>query len=509
MEEVMQTLVERYQSEIQGVISCYDRLILTGTLPMICFAEGMTTWLYAHNIRIFDYAKFAEELKHKIRNNAEKLASENNIEIEFIKKQTGRKEDRVKQVLEKRGYHPGLVHIIAAMETCSTYKPWHDKNTHKTFLKPDTSKCLHYYFYFIDEKIGLCYIRVPTWCPFRLQFYFNGHNWLSHELSAQDIKFTAIDNCLINIDDFLTAQKISDGFRIKMLHKILDQYARLFCPVQDALETSYHWSIMQAEYSTDIVFKSQKVLQEIYDDLIKTAIHTVKPDHIATFLGKKLVGQYQGEIGNRYNVRLEGTCIRHQMDFVSIKMYDKFRQVLRIETTVNKVTFFKHYRTVEHRDGSQDKKLASMKKNIYSLTPLVKCLKSSNRRYLEFISIFETNEKGRHDLNRTSQPVKENDRNYAGLNFFDKNDLQIIMAVSRGEFCIRGFQNKDLRKYLFGMTCSQISRLLKRLRMLGIIRKAGNCYRYYLTHLGKRIIVTGLKLKELFLIPELTKAYCV
>ena len=504
----MQTLVERYLDEIKGVISCYDRLIITGTLPQICFAEGMTTWLYAHNIRIFDYAKFAEGLKQKIRENAERLASENGIEIEFLKKQTERKEDRVKKVLERRGSHAGLVHIISVMETCNSYKPWHDKITHKTYLKPDTSKCLHYYFYFIDETIGLCYMRVPTWCPFRLQFYFNGHNWLSSELTAQGIQFIAIDNCYIDIEDFAAAQKISDRFSIKILHQILDQYGRLFCPVQDALEASYHWSIMQAEYSTDIIFKTQKVLQEIYEDLVKTAIHTVKPDHIATFLGRKLVGQYQGEMGNRYNVRLEGTCIRHQMGSVSIKMYDKFRQVLRIETTVNKVKFFQHYRTVEHRDGSQDKKMTSMKKNIYSLAPLVKCLKASNRRYLEFISAFETDERGRHDLNRTSHSVKENGRNYSGINFFDSKDLKFLLAISRGEFCIRGFQNKNLKKYLIDMTCSQISRLLKRLRVLGIIRKASHCYRYYLTHLGKRVIAAGLKLKEMFLIPELTAANC-
>ena len=35
-----------------------------------------------------------------------------------------------------------------------------------------------YYFYFIDEDYGLCYLRVPTWAPFRLQFYCNAHNWL-------------------------------------------------------------------------------------------------------------------------------------------------------------------------------------------------------------------------------------------------------------------------------------------------------------------------------------------
>jgi hypothetical protein len=27
------------------------------------------------------------------------------------------------------------------------------------FLRPDQGKCLHYYFSFIDEKFGLCYLR--------------------------------------------------------------------------------------------------------------------------------------------------------------------------------------------------------------------------------------------------------------------------------------------------------------------------------------------------------------
>ena len=54
--------------------------------------------------------------------------------------------------MKQRGDHPGLVHIISAMEACDAYKPWHDKQTHKTFIRPDSGKCLHYYFYFLDAE---------------------------------------------------------------------------------------------------------------------------------------------------------------------------------------------------------------------------------------------------------------------------------------------------------------------------------------------------------------------
>lgn len=58
--------------------------------------------------------------------------------------------------------HPGLVHIFSALEPSPSYEPWHDKKTHRTYLGPGTGKCLHYYFYFIHEVLGLCYVRVPV-----------------------------------------------------------------------------------------------------------------------------------------------------------------------------------------------------------------------------------------------------------------------------------------------------------------------------------------------------------
>ncbi|GAH13763.1 unnamed protein product, partial [marine sediment metagenome] len=123
----------------------------------------------------------------------EKIANKNNIEIEFIKKSHIRKEDIIQKQLKKRGYKPGLVHILSAMEACPSFKPWHDKITGKTFLKGSQNKCLHYYFYFIDKYLGLCYFRVPTWLPFRLQVYVNGHNILKAELDNNNIGYTVID----------------------------------------------------------------------------------------------------------------------------------------------------------------------------------------------------------------------------------------------------------------------------------------------------------------------------
>jgi hypothetical protein len=332
---------------------------------------------------------------------------------------------------------------------------------------------------------------------------FNGHNWLASQLSRLGIEYRMADNAFSHIADWKRAQRISNGWEAKRIHARLDQFAQRCCPVYRDFATGYHWSVDQCEYATDIVFRKQPDLQAIYENLARTAIHTVKPDNIATFLGRKLSPQFEGEAGNRFNIRIEGTRIKHTMGPVSIKLYDKFGLILRIETTVNDLTFFKHYREVEHRDGSRETKWASMQKTIYSLPALRELLEASNRRYLEFLSAIEDPRAGRNKLDKLSQPVEQEGRRYSGFNLFDPDDENLLCSIVRGEFNISGLQNKTLRLHLPELSSSQVSRLLKRLRTHGLVKKVGHTYKYYATAFGKEVVATALKLRELVIIPQL------
>jgi len=499
----MELLNDRYASSILGVLTCLDRVVLTGTLPGACYAEGMTRYLYAHKIRIFDYPDFAKGFREIIRTQADALAKKHGIEIQFLINRSRRKESIVQDIIARRGNEPGLVAILSAMESCTSYKPWHNKATGKTYLKFDSGKCLHYYFYLIDEMLGLCYVRVPTWFPCRLQVYFNGHGWLSSKLNEAGIAFHTVDNAFSRIEDFMKAQELSDSIQIESLHKILDGFADTFCPIAHMFDTTYHWSVMQAENATDIVFKNQSSLTPIYEQLVSTAIHTVKVRNIATFLGHKLSPRYEQEMGNNCQVRIEGTRIKHTMGKASIKMYDKFGHILRIETTVNDLSFFKHYRKVEHRDGTESFENAPLKKNIYSLGMFFELSKASNRRYLEYISAIEDNHIGREKLFKVSERVTKNNRNYKGFNFFLQEDLKLLEVIARGEFNLSGFQNKYIRKFFPKKNTGQMGRMLARLRFHGLIKKIGKTYKYYLTQLGKQVVATGTKIKELVIIPEL------
>jgi hypothetical protein len=497
-------LTDRYASFILGVFSCFDRILFTGTLPDICHAKAFTRELNRRHVKIFDFPRFASLLRDAIRDNAEQLTAENGLVIEYIRRTKAfRKEDRIQQILAERGTHPGLVHIFSAMEACASFKPWHDKGSGKTFLRPDSGKCLHYYFYFIDPDLGLCHLRVPTWAPFRLQFCMNGHNWLASRLKRLKIGYKLVDNAFVAIDDFTRAQQIADRLKPHTLHRKVDRYARQFCPAAAEFQAGYHWSIMQVEYATDVVFKRREDLAHLYDHLIRSAVHVVRAENVATFLGKKLDPRYQGEVGNDFSTRIQGTRIRHRMGPVALKMYDKFGRVLRIETVANDVSFFKHHRTVEHRDGSREEKLAPVRKTLYSLGVLSGILHACNRRYLEFLSSLDDDSAGRRHLESLSRPARDQKRSYRGLNFFDPQDCALLLTLARGEFNLRGFQVRDLRHILTHLNGAQLSRQIKRLRMHRLVKQVRGTYKYYLTRLGRRVVAAAFRLREGSIIPAL------
>ena len=250
----MNPFVQRHQDKIAGVLTCFDRVVITGTLPEICHAEALARYLSQRNVLLRDYAHWAEPYRDELRTHAEEVAAEAGLTIEFIRRHDAfRKEARIKAILAERGEHPGLVHVFSAMEACPSFRHWHDKTSHRNFLKPTQSKCLHYYFYFIDELFGLCYVRVPTWAPFRLQVYFNGHYWLARHLEKAGIGYQMAENAFLRLDDVEAAQAIVDRFNLKALHRRLERWARAYCPVVSHFRAGHHWSLMQVELATDIL----------------------------------------------------------------------------------------------------------------------------------------------------------------------------------------------------------------------------------------------------------------
>jgi len=498
-----QSLVERYAAQIAGTLSCYDRVVVTGTLPQACYPEGMTHYLHTHEIPIFDYPAFAQGLRDRMREHAEAVAAEAGIAIEHIGRHGIRKEDVIARVLQQRGEHPGLVHVLSAMENCNCYQPWRNKATGLVSVKRRESKCLHYYFYFMDPVFGLVHLRVPTWAPFRLQFCCNGHSWLARQLTGEGIGYTMLDNAFIRIDDWGRAQQLADSLSAHELHRTLDRYAELCCPVSDVFGQRYHWSLMEVEYATDLAFRSPGSLRPVYDQLIRQTVLTVKAEQIASFLGRRITPPLAQEVGSFYATRPFGTCVKHRFGKASIKMYDKGGVVLRIETTANDVSFFKHHRRVEHRDGPPTMQLAEVRKTIYSLTDLREIMLGCNHRYLAHLAALDDFSGGVRALHRVTKPRRVEGKPLKGVNFFAPGDKALLHALQDPRVNLSGIRRGELLPTLAMFSPSGLSRQLRRLLHLGVIKRVSGTYRYYLTKAGRAAIAAGERLIEAVIIPAM------
>jgi hypothetical protein len=501
-------LTQRYADHIVGTLGCWDRVIITGTLTEVCHAGAVEGWLRRDNIRCFDLKVFAEPLRDAVRDHALLTARAAGLCIEHLERKNFRKEDRVAEVLARRGDAPGLVHVFAAMEACQAFKPWHDKATGRTGLRPTAGKCLHYYFYFLHPRLGLVYVRVPTWLPFRLQIYFNGHNWLASRLRRAGVKFQMEDNALVECADWKKAQALADDFSLDQLKRDLDGLARQCVPaLLERFRGGYHWSLMQVEYSLDLVWRSAEKLAPVYEGLSRQAIFTVKAPEAAKFLGKRFPAHTDTALGSDFHTRIEGTRVKHFLGPASLKLYDKRGRVLRLECTVNDVTFFSHHRQVEHRDGPPAYEVAPLKKSPFSLRDLRGLMHAACARYLAWLSRLADRSSGKVDLDKLSRPVKDAAaRSWRGFTLFLGADLQGVLAVLAGEHHISGLTSRRLQRQLPHWTRSQIGRLLRRLRLHGLIKKVGKTYKYYVTSFGQRLLLAGLKLKEHLLLPALSAA---
>jgi len=109
--------------------------------------------------------------------------------------------------------------------------------------------------------------------------------------------FAGAGAAFLRVDDWERAQTLANGLSPDVLRRVLDRgacpragqrpdpWAQQCCPVLDVFAQSYHWSFMQLEYATDLVFRSPTILKPLYQQLSRQAILTVKAEHVATFLG--------------------------------------------------------------------------------------------------------------------------------------------------------------------------------------------------------------------------------
>ena len=500
-------LVCRYADQLLGSLRCFDRVIMHGTLIDVAHPGALLVSMHAAGFKPRDLARYGQPITSQVRDHIIGLARRNGLEIEMVRRKNFRQEDRVAAIMKTRGTHPGLVHIFAVKEGATVFDTRHARPDGYAQVIVRHGACMHYYLYWIDPLLGLIHVRVPTWLPLRLQVYFNAHSWLAKRLDAAGISYKLADNALRQCGDWKRAQELADSLDPRDLHDKLKELTRMCCPVTSQFPNGYHWCLSQVEYAQDLVFKDQPTVDRLFEALARQSLLTVKADDVARFLGKRLPLGHDTQVTSHLGKRHAGFRLKHSFGPASVKLYNRPGGILRMEMTTYDVSFFKHYRQVVHHDGTKEQCLAAMKKSIYSLHDLAQLMQAGVKRYCQWLASLQEHTAGQQDTTRLGRPAHDpQGRSYRGFNPFLEEDERVLQILLRGEHALAGVTARRLRPLLAGWTRGRISRLLKRFRLHGLLRKIGHTYVYHLTGLARRVVTAVLDVKNNIIIPQLAAA---
>jgi hypothetical protein len=502
-ENAVDSFVQKHSDKITGILSCFDRLIIKGYLPF-SYPLSMEGFLGRHHILIKDFPALAKRQSARLKENAHQVAEQTGRPFIALPYKT-RKEDYARRLAEQDGIREGLVCIFSTQESCSSFKIAHGVGRPR--LVKARPRCVVLYFYYLDPEFGLLHIRLPTWFPFTIQVYLNGHEWLARQMTNHGINFVQRDNAFLAIDKFDKAQALADQFPRVKWRRLLNALAQRVNPLHSDLlkGCDYYWVVDQAEYATDVLFKDRDCLQPLYRRLLEHATLAFSAEDILSFLGKKLHPALQAEVNTDCKKRHQGFRVKHRYGGNWLKMYDKFGQVLRIEMVINQPRCFKVCRW-GNRQGQRIRDWFPLTKSVTFLGRFAEVSRQATHRYLDALAVVEDPRVSRRVLDRACNPVPFQGRRRRALNPLSQEDQRLFIAVLRGEHIQRGFYARDIAGHLgLGKAhdpqeqrrrSARVGRLLHLLRAHGLIGKLPHTRRYRVTAKGFAFMSAAIYLRH-------------
>lgn len=515
----MKQFIAEHQQQISGVLSGFDRLVVRGTLRRIAHAEGMNHYLWANDVLLKDFAAHVESVSQALKSAsmAETLAA--GRPVRYLYSPDVSKEDVARRIAAEDRVTNGPVCVLTCVEPCWSFQIYRDRDTKRLQLQLCRRKCLFIYHYVIHPVFGFLNARIQTWFPFPIQICLNGREWLARQMDQSGIAYVRQDNCFPWVEDWQQAQHLlEEQLRVEW-PTLLDGIARTVNPIHAELFASYpanyYWTVHQSEWAIDLVFRKATQLRELYPRLLQHAMTTFSSADVLRFLGRRipLTGdvppQFSGQVLSDLQARQEGVRIKHRLNSNSVKLYDKaftsYGSVLRAETTIHNTDDFLVYRP---KEGGPQTDLAwrVLRSGIADLHRRAEVSRRAAERYLDALASVEQDTTLEQVLQRLGQHKYWHGRRVRAFQPFAPDDRHLIQVISRGEFTLNGFRNRDLQCLCFAQPATTerearrrsawASRKLRLLRAHGLIYKVTGTHRYHLTQAGRvatTVILTALR----------------
>lgn len=496
----MQSFLQRFSSDVIGSLSGFDRLRFRGTKRLLNTTGGMLNFLWQKQILLKDFKSYVTDVTACLRSAVESAACAAARPLLYLNHQE-RKEDLAREIAARDGVAGGLICVFSAVESCFSWSVHPDRASQKLVLRGGPKKCLRYYHYYLHPQLGLMHARLQTWFPFTVQVCINGREWLARMMDHQGLGYVKKDNCFVDVEDLHAAQTLLDSQLETDWPALLGGVAALSNPAEAEIfgdfPVRYYWSVDESEWATDFLFRSPEALAALYPRLLRHGTFVLGSADVLRYLGRRLTaeggvkGSFVGEVTTDLKERPEGMRIKHRLNGNWVKMYDKQGSVLRIETVINDARDLKVYRTREGDESSEKKEWLRLRKGVADLQRRAEVSQKANERYAESLAAVADTKPLGEVAEPLSEAVNWHGRRARGLNVLGKEDAGLIEAVSRGEFLMNGFRNRDVRALLFEASkqtrkeSAAVTRKLRLLRAHGLIAKVPSTHRYVLSEKGR------------------------
>lgn len=502
--------INQYSDKVIGVLQGFDRVRVQASLRTLYHQSVMEYYLLSQKLLFKDFKGLVTRTTHQVRQAAVQLAEQQHRPVVYLQSNCYHKEDLARDIQRRDRVQEGLIAVISAVEPCRTWFVRGNKQTKKLELRLNWGKCIHLYFYFIHQQLGLLHLRLQTWFPFLVQICFNGREWLSRQLDAAGIGYRRRDNCFPWIADLPRAQAMMD-------EQVHANWQGLFQPLVDLCHPhhreickpiggSYYWTVAESEYATDVMFRTRADLDRIYPALVHHSVMSFGSEQVLRFLQRRDAK----EVKSDRRRGPDGVRVKHWLNDNSLKLYDK-GTVLRSEVTMNNPKDFRVWRTSELAPKG-DKKWRILRRTVADVPRRAEVSRAATHRHLEALGVVRLKTPLAQEAIKICRSKRKAGQRYRALRPFG-DDALLLQKVNCLDYAIAGFHNCDIRKALYPPTAdpklqrkqaAAISRKLALLRAHGLIRRVPRRHLYHVTVKGRRVITALLSARNAS-IEELTK----
>jgi hypothetical protein len=499
---------------LQGSYDCVDRIALRAYYRLAQTSGGFLTWWNNLSAEKFPTQEALRRMAGDFARRVKAFSQKHNIPLQYC--EIG---ERTKyQTAEKaRPSEPSFQGVFLILVARAPAPVWQINKSRRGKLLLRRAKnwplVNHYHFHIIDKEWGHISLRMSAHPPFGAQILLNGHEWLERQARKEAIAYSKEGNCFVGGSNLPALTRLAAGLAgssgLVRLAQVCDRwiYSACLCfgltrEEQQRSQFRYTYSTYQLEYSRNLLFKSGRKLDQVYQGLIDRTRNLLDVPRLKTIFGRKHRPHQDRRNGRRMEKILDRsihnlTVFKLHFGRLTLKMYDKGERVLRIELIVN--------HTAELQCGKAIEKLPVILERSQQI--IIEFLSAVQAAHLSFLPA--------EQLESLAMPTYRGQLRLAGVDIQKPRiravaQTLIALAPQPSGFTaeqlaarVRSNQGRRLAKY----NARKAAYDLRKFRGKKLVHRMSNTRRYRLSQPGIRTLAALLILREKVLKPLLAGLY--